>query len=952
MHVRCALLVVFAILGAPTAAWAEVAPITLPDGRGLSSAGQMVAAGDFPGQAIVASGRVLTDATGSAPNEIDAFDPATLALGGRTVPSAPPSTSAAPWAQTGHLATSPDGQTLYAAGGANAVVETFSLPPGATAPIQTGTVAAPGFAGGLAVDPDGRHLWATLPFNRGASYDKGASVARLDPQGGAPVTVPTGAQPWDVGTGTAGGRALVAVADRDAGTVTVIDATTHQVIGSVAVGRHPAAPTFTTDGRLLVLASLDDDLVEVDPVALQVVRRVSVGSDARLGGGPSALAVSRDGRRAYVALSADNALAVVSRPADGAMAVEGRIPTAIYPTGVAMSGDERTLFVSSGKGTGQNAGVAAGTPIPATQPVAPGPTGVGVTGALESILVPDAATLATDTAAVARNNAPQAVEPAAAPCLPGAVSPIQHVVYVIRENKTYDQEFGDEPGGSPANVMYPRQVTPNAHALADRFGLLQSFFADEEVSDTGHQWVMGSVANDWVERLSQQAYGLDGAPRQGAELGNGSDTLWSPRDYLLDAALQTGISFRDYGEFYRRDQSRDGPAVSDALDSHIVHAFPGFGFAPDVPDTKRIEFWRGDFARDVHDLSFPALEVVYLPEDHTTQGLSSTPQQQVADADLALGQMVDTLSHSPYWSSTAVFMTEDDPQSGTDSVDQHRTLGLVVSPWTKPGQMVTQHLDQTAMLRAVEGLLGMPALTEFDARAADMGDLFAAAPAPASFAALTPQAPSAGAAQLAALRRAARAAIPRGTSLDDLSPALQLRLGRLAYAQIASRYRRSAERAAAPRAVARDAAAAAACTPGDVLHEQQADLTAGGSGAGTPGSAAAVAKLRQSGRTPVRIRILGVGRRHRDRYRRLIVPLRVRFIGAGADVRVAHLVRLHGRHGVVVARARHVVVSRAGRATLALVVRRGHLARGHYRVAVVALMDGTRTTAGRRLRLR
>jgi len=788
-RVRFALLLgVLACVGSPDVARGNGTPIVLPDGRGLSPAGRMVAAGDFPAGALLDQrGGLLVDTTGSQPNEILSFDPATLALLGRRTPSGPISTSAAPWAQTGHLALGPDGLTLYAAGGATAAVEAFTIAgPGALA--QSGTLTAPGFVGGVAADPDGRHVLATLPFDSKDRYDKGHQLVRLD-RGGQPAsTASTGLQPWDVAVGVVHGRTLVATADRAGATVTVLDAHTLAQVSQVPVGRQPAAPTFTADGHLLVLASLDDTLVELDPLAGHVTRRLALGPSAGLlGSAPSALALSPDASTAYVALSSENSLAVVSRsPTE--LALRGRIPTGAYPTSVVLDAAHGTLLVTTGKGVDGQVGTPPGSPVPASPPLAPGPTGFGVSGTLEAIPVPDPRTLTVYTAQVDRNNADAGLA-VAAQCPTSPQQAIRHVIYVIRENKTYDEEFGDQPGGSANNLMYPRAVTPNAHALADRFGLLEAFYSNEEVSDTGHQAAMGSVANDWVQRLSQQAYGLDGAPRQGSELGNGSSTLWSPNDYLLDAALRARISFRDYGEFYRQNQGADGPAITPQLDAHIVHDFPGFGFSPDVPDTKRIAFWEKGFRQDVAHETLPALEVLYLPEDHTTMGLSSTPQGQVADADLALGRLVDDLSHSPYWASSALFMTEDDPQSGTDHVDEHRTLGLVVSPRARSGQQVTDHLSQTGMLRTIEQLVGLPPLTELDAAATPLTSLLTGPPDLRSFTALTPSTPSPSRAQLALLRAAAHRAIPRSQRLDSLTPAVQSRLTVLAHAQIRGAYR-------------------------------------------------------------------------------------------------------------------------------------------------------------------
>jgi len=556
----------------------------------------------------------------------------------------------------------------------------------------------------------------------------------------------------------------------------------------VPVGRQPADLAFTGDGsHLLVVDSLDDELVDVQTSSWRVDARLSLSAPNGVGAAPSALAVTRDGGTVYVALSADNAVAVVHRLPLGrtaerpaALRLLGRIPTAVYPTAVALDADRRTLYVTAGKGVEGPVGMPPnpGAAVPAMAVPNTGPSGLGVSGVVESVPLP--ATRASLDAYSARVAADNGWNDAAA--TPGIPSAITHVIYIIRENKTYDEEFGDEPGGQitstvPFAPFYGRQVTPNTHGLADRFALLQAYYADEEVSDTGHQVVMGGTANDWVERMAQQAYGLDGAPRPGSELGNGDNVLWAPANYLFDDALAHGVSFRDYGEFYRQDQTRDGPAVTPALDSHIVHNFPGFGFNVGVPDTRRVAYWKGDFQQDVISNTFPALEVIYLPEDHTSDGVPDTTAiGQVADSDYATGQIVDTLSHSKYWGSTAVFLTEDDPQSGVDHVDEHRTIGLVVSPYVRAGAVTTRY-DQAGMLRTVEEILGLPPLTEFDATAPPMDALFnQATPDLTPYTAISPTVSLLPVAARAAVGRFALSVLGPHPRFDRIPSAVQRRL--------------------------------------------------------------------------------------------------------------------------------------------------------------------------------
>lgn len=713
-------LVSTAILAGSIARAAGPAPMSpAPDHRALTPAGSLFATqGQFPAGALLdpTAGRVLVADANKTLDYLESFSAADPSVSAATVPTAPltPPPAQAPDVQSGHLFLA-GGGTVYAAGGATGTVRAFN---DAGAPVQTATYQVgainplqgpgdlSGYIGDVVALADGHTLLASEPFAKDGG--KGHNVVRYDTTTTSVTgSVPVGRHPLAMALSPANaGPQRVAVANQDDGTVSIVAPDSMSVLRTVATGRQPDALAFTPDGsHLLVVDSLDDELVVLRGADWAVVSRVKLSASAGLGAEPSALSLSADGKVAYVALSADNALAVIpQRPGDAdTWALAGLIPTARYPTAVAVDDARRQLFVTAGK-----AGATTTADMPENL------------GALEQIPTPDAQTLAADTARVAANN-----EVAPSGCATGNLAGIDHVVYVIRENKTYDTEFGDEPGGSPSDLMYGRSTTPNAHALAERYVLMENFSSDEEVSDTAHQTVMGGVANDWVQRFVEQSYNLGGAERPGAELGNDDDILWAPNNYLLDSALAAQISFRDYGEFYRRDQTTDA-AVSAALDAHVVHGFPGFGFDPGTPDTKRVAFWQADFANDVAHRTFPQLEVVYLPEDHTTSGVAATSsaQTQVADADLALGRLIAALSNSPYWPSTAVFMTEDDPQDGMDHIDPHRSLGLIAGGHVREGVQTTVPYDQLSMLRTIEQILGLPPLTEHDATARPMDSLF------------------------------------------------------------------------------------------------------------------------------------------------------------------------------------------------------------------------------------
>jgi YVTN family beta-propeller protein len=689
-----------------------------PDHRRLTPAGTLYPTkGSFPaGLVIGRGGRTVFVADASKfVDMIETFSTAAPAASSAAVPlsSLDPLPGELPNVQSGELFVAPDG-TVYGAGGQTGAVRAFtSTSPAAEAaayqvghvnPLE-GTGDRSGYIGNVVALDDGQELIASEPFS--ASGGKGDTVVRYDMATKTVTgTATVGNHPFALAVGhAASGAQIVAVANQDSSSVSILDPVTMTVKRTVVTGRQPDAMAFTPDGsELLVVDSLDDEIVVLRTRNWSVAARVSVESPNGPGAEPNSLALSADGRRAYVTLGADNAVAVIARNDRGdGWSLRGLIPTARYPTGVAVDGARHELFVTAGK-----AGAATIADMPANL------------GALERIPIPDASQLALYTAQVRAND-----EVAPPRCAAAPLAGIKHVIFIIRENKTYDAEFGDMPDGDPAYLMYGRASTPNSHALADRYVLFEDFDDDEEVSDTGHQVMMGGVANDWVQRQSEQSYNLGGAERPGAELGNDDDVLRAPNGYLFNAALAHHISFLDYGEFYERDQTTDA-AVSPALGSHIVYDFPGFGFDPSVPDTERAAYWIKQFDQQVTDRSFPQLEVIYLPEDHTTTVDDGAPpaQGQVADNDLATGQIVDALSHSPYWQSSVVFLSEDDPQDGMDHIDPHRSISLLIGPHVREGVETAVPYDQLSILRTIEMILHLPPLTEHDATARPMLSLF------------------------------------------------------------------------------------------------------------------------------------------------------------------------------------------------------------------------------------
>ena len=309
-----------------------------------------------------------------------------------------------------------------------------------------------------------------------------------------------------------------------------------------------------------------------------------------------------------------------------------------------------------------------------------------------------------------------------------AHGPIQHVVYVIRENRSYDQVLGDvkEADGDPSLVLFGEDVTPNGHALARRFGIFDRFFEDAHVSADGHNWATAAIANDYLEKMWPQNYSDN---RAFYDFEDGAEAAVPHAGYLWDDAARHGVSLRNYGEFVSAGPTGPTPVSvgSDVLRPRTDRAFPTFDM--DVADADRFTEWKREFDAFERTRTLPQLEIVRLPRDHTsgTRAGKPTPQAMVADNDLALGRLVEAVSHSADWSSTAIFVIEDDAQNGPDHVDEQRAPFYLISPYAAGGVQHARY-TQASVLRTMEVLLGLPPMTPYDAGAAPLTAAFRAAP--------------------------------------------------------------------------------------------------------------------------------------------------------------------------------------------------------------------------------
>jgi YVTN family beta-propeller protein len=601
------------------------------------------------------------------------------------------------------------------------------------------------FVGGIAISPDGKSLYAVHVLGEALTLlDLKAGVVRR--------TVDVGAEAYTCVLSPDGATVYVSV--WGGAKVLIFDAATLDRRGEIVVGEHPNSMVLSKDGKRLFVACANTNAVwVVDTASKTVKEQVSVAlfPDAPPGATPNGLGLSPDGNRLLVANADNNAVAVVNTSDPARSAVEGFIPTGWYPTAANFSQDGARIYILSGKGLTSQANPRG------SQPGIPGfgdgqYSGAMLQGSLSILSMPDQATLEAMTKKVyaltpftsASILAPLAA-PAASP-IPrkvGDASPIKHVFYIIRENRTYDQILGDlERGnGDPNLTLFGEEVTPNAHALAREFVVFDNFYVDAQVSYDGHAFSTGAYATDFVNKIWPTNYGGRGArymSEGGGKMRNAYGNVTAPLNgYIWDAVKRKGLTVRSYGEFAQR-----GPEPEFEKDSgkgDVEATVPGLkglvhpSYQPydlTIPDNKRVDVWLEEFRRFEKDGGLPAFSILRLGNDHTaaTRAGYPTPKAMVAENDVALGRVVDAISHSPYWKDSAIFVLEDDAQAGPDHVDLHRSIALVVSPFTKRMAVDSTLYTTSAMLRTIELIFGAPPMSNYDAAATPMYNAFQTTP--------------------------------------------------------------------------------------------------------------------------------------------------------------------------------------------------------------------------------
>ena len=639
----------------------------------------------------------------------------------------------------------PEGKRLFVSGAEFEVVHQFAFSGGQLSDHQELRIAetkSKQVPTGLACSRDGKTLFVA------SAWGSRVSIVPLDePTKIEDLQLEKGSYPYAVLPTRDGRRLYVSLWGH--GGVAVIDPAARSVAGIWPVGTpgvsdassHPTEMLLSPDEKLLYVAcSNGNTVVVIDTATGRPLEQISSAlyPQAPSGSTPNSLALSSDGKVLLVANADNNNVAMIDVSERGKSRSLGFIPVGWYPTSVRFTPDNKQILIANGKGI-----------EPRANPDGPSPVipkkktkqyiGALLNGTLSVIDAPSPADMArysqqarkasplqADQAATSQPREPNNPVPAKV----GDRSPIKHCLYIIKENRTYDQVFGDvkEGNGDPRLAVFGEKVTPNIHALAHEFVLLDNLYCDAEVSADGHEWSMAAYATDFVEKTWPLNY-------RGHALGKldypseGNFRIASPAGgYLWDGCKEAGVSYRSYGEFIDNGRQPGDPSQSKikSLEGHFDPFYRGWDL--DYPDAKRTDRFLEELRGYEKTGDLPQFIVLRLPNDHThgTTIGKPTPIAMVAENDLALGRLIEGVSRSRYWPEIAVFVIEDDAQNGSDHVDAHRTEALVISPYTKRHAVDSTCYSTTSMLRTMELILGLKPLSQFDAAATPMFNSFQA----------------------------------------------------------------------------------------------------------------------------------------------------------------------------------------------------------------------------------
>ncbi len=654
------------------------------------------------------------------------------------------------------LTVSPKNNLVYVGGGSRATIYELSLNPatGALTPAREFSAVADlknkgvAFIGDVAVSPDAHLLYAADLYND--------SLAVINLQSGRLIDHwKTGRRPYRILVAP-GGRELIVSSWADAA-VYQHDANSGAILGKTRVGPHPTdivwlnRPAPAEAGQSSYIARIFVAVANTNSVyslgvsrdgQLAMLESINVSTTPMhpLGMTPSALALDKRGNRLYVACSDANSVAAADISGERSR-VLGFVPTGWYPTAVRVLDDDQ-LVVLNGKGLGSRANPDGPVPTKRNQPLyeggpvnAPGYVAHIQTGTVAFVPSVTEENLSTYTQTVLRNS-PYREEMIYGPIddaheayfarTENHPSPIQHVIYVIKENRTYDQVLGDiEKGNGDKSLnLFGEQITPNLHQIAREFVLYDNFYENADVSAEGHNWASAAIAPDYTVKLWPNNYA---DRRKTYDFEGGEPANTPPAGYIWDNALQAGITVRDYGEWCENIplKSVHGARQIQAVRDEVLTPYVDMnyrGFDLEYSDLDRAK----EFIREWKDFDeknqAPQLIILRMGNDHT-QGARAgalSPLAYVAQNDYGVGLVVDAVSHSKLWPSTTIFVIEDDAQNGPDHVDSHRAPAWVISPYTRRGSVDSAMYNQASVLRTIELIVGLHPLTQFDAAARPM----------------------------------------------------------------------------------------------------------------------------------------------------------------------------------------------------------------------------------------
>ncbi len=638
------------------------------------------------------------------------------------------------------LAFAPGGDLLYVGGGSQAAVFEFSFSAGKLEPRRTITVVEPAqktvkdFIGDVAISPDGATLLATNIFR-----DSIVSINRAT--GKVTSVFHSGRRPYRL-LFHPDGQTFFASSWSD-GTVTRYRTSDGSSITSVRVGPHTTDMLYVPGGekndaaRLFVAASntnntyvigvpADGQMTHLETLNLGLTPLQPVGIT------PSALALGAKGRTLFVVCSDVNAVAVIDISAERST-VQGFIPAGWYPTAVRELPDGR-IAILNGRGVRSYANPKGPDPTRRAEKPFQGIRADEYVGKIQHGTVSFVAPL-DDKALLAYTETVRSSSPyhddalTRASTLPPAV---KHVIYIVKENRTYDQVLGDDRRGQgdPSLVLFGEDVTPNLHKLAREFVLFDNFYVNADVSADGHNWSTAGIAPDYVQKFWPNSYA---GRRKTYDYEGGESAALPPAGYLWNNAVAAGVSLRNYGYFVTNKPlaqvGADGVQVKAVRDAMLANVTNGQyrGFDLDYPDVDRAKVFLADLAKFEASGELPRLILMRLGNDHTS-GIAAgkiAPLSAVADNDVAVGTVVAAVSKSRFWGQTAIFILEDDAQAGADHIDSHRSPAFVLSPFTRRGVVDSTMYNTTSMLRTIELILGLHPMTVFDAGARVMAPAFA-----------------------------------------------------------------------------------------------------------------------------------------------------------------------------------------------------------------------------------